>query len=653
MKRYIAPLLLLAIGACTDGPTAPPEASSIQIQAQGTATTEQFIEVGKSVQLTAVVQMSRSGEPSPVSWRSTAPNIASVDAGGIVTGVSPGMAHVIATADRVADTVRVVVTQPPVAEVACGPDDPRLNLGVGQVHQVRANQSPLLCLPGTDSGAEYMLIPFHASTAAGTLPIEVLGGGVQAPTTPVHPSVARAFGSAAGVLAQSASQQQREDWGFHLRMRQVERSMLATHPRRDPLRPSMSVATAAAAPSVGTPLRLNASTEGCTNANWRGGRVEAVSARAIVVADTLNPAGGFTTEDYQAFADEFDSRVWPVVTQNFGFPSDVDENERVIIFFTVAVNQLTQPGSGSYVGGFYHPRDLFPRTGSGACPTSNEAEVLYQLVPDPARAAANNENFLQKAEVQRRTVAVIGHELQHLVNASRRILQLNAPVESVWLNEGLSHIAEELIFYHEAGFGPGQNIDLDRLRGTQQSLTAVNRHQVSNLGRFISFLESPTALNFADGNDLVTRGATWAFLRYAADRAAAPGDQRDIWYNLVNSSLTGINNVAQVLNIAPFDWLQDWTVAVLLDDTSIPADARFRQPSWNFRSVVPALMQQGNWPLQTRTLAHGQPLESTLRAGGADYVRLAVAPGGTGGIRVTSNRLAPPETLRLSIVRTR
>ncbi|MBA2670258.1 MAG: hypothetical protein H0U67_07815 [Gemmatimonadetes bacterium] len=443
-----------------------------------------------------------------------------------------------------------------------------------------------------------------------------------------------------------------EDWQFHMRMRQMEQSLLSSRTRPD-RQPSFSVSTMNATPTVGSVLRLNASTEACTNAKWRGARVEAVSSRAIVVADTLNPANGFTTADYQAFAAEFDSRVWPVVTTNFGTPSDQDANGRVIIFFTVAVNELTTPGSGSFVGGFYHPRDLFPTTGSGSCATSNFAEILYQLVPDPARATANSEPFLNTDAVRRRSVAVIGHELQHLVNASIRILQLNAPVETVWLNEGLSHIAEELIFYHESGFGPEQNIDIDALRSSQVRLDAVNRHQISNLGRFISFLQNPHDFNFADGNDLPTRGGAWAFLRYAADRRATPAEQQQIWFNLVNTTNVGIQNVSQVFGITSFDWFQDWTVAVLLDDTGIPTEDRFRQPSWNFRSVIPALASGNVWPLQTRTLTDGQPLDFTLRAGGTGYVRLAVAAGSTGGVRVTANRIAPPETLRLSIVRTR
>jgi hypothetical protein len=647
MKRFAALLAMAGLVACSDGPTAPPQASSIQIQAAGAPISEQVLEVGKSVQLTAVVQMTRGGTQSPVAWRSTAPAIASVDNAGIVTGVSPGVAFVIASADLVADTVRVTVTQPPPADVTCGPEQPTLNLGVGEVYQARANEVPLLCLPGSSSGAEYMMMPYFASTSASSLPIEFYGGRLISPVQPPSPSVSPSASLSASPA--STPREPAEDWQFHMRMREVEKSLLSSR-ARPAMQPSFSISTMSSSPAVGSVLRLNASTEACTNAKWRGARVEAVTSRAIVVADTLNPANGFTTADYQAFGAEFDSRVWPVVTTNFGTPSDVDANERVIIFFTVAVNELTTPGSGSYVGGFYHPRDLYP---TSSCATSNHAEVLYQLVPDPARAAANSEPFLNKDAVQRRTVAVIGHELQHLINASTRIFKFDAPVETVWLNEGLSHIAEELIFYHEAGLGPKQNIVLSDLQGQTQANTAVNRHQISNLGRFISFLQNPQDFNFADGNDLGTRGGSWAFLRYAADRRASPGQQQQLWFNLVNTSNVGIQNVTQVFGFSSFAWFQDWTVAVLLDDTSIPTDERFRQPSWNFRSVLPAITSGNAWPLQTRTLIDGQSLDVTLRAGGTSYVRVAVAAGTTGGVRLTANRIAPPETLRLSIVRTR
>ena len=58
------------------------------------------------------------------------------------------------------------------------------------------------------------------------------------------------------------------------------------------------------------------------------------------------------------------------------------------------------------------------------------------------------------------TTAVIAHEFQHLINAGRRMYVNNAlDFEDTWLDEGLAHVAEELLFYREAGLRPKGNID--------------------------------------------------------------------------------------------------------------------------------------------------------------------------------------------------
>src|SRR5690606_7400053 len=155
------------------------------------------------------------------------------------------------------------------------------------------------------------------------------------------------------------------------------------------------------------------STDGCTQPDYRTGRVVAVTERAVVVADTANPAGGFSEEEYRDFGLAFDGLVYPLAVETFGEPSDLDGNGRAIIFFTRAVNELTSPGSGSYIGGFFYDRDLFPRTGAGACAGSNAAEMFYMMVPDPVRGTT--ENSFTKESVQRHTVAVIAHEFQHLI----------------------------------------------------------------------------------------------------------------------------------------------------------------------------------------------------------------------------------------------
>src|SRR5207237_6983313 len=110
--------------------------------------------------------------------------------------------------------------------------------------------------------------------------------------------------------------------------------------------------------------------------------------KAIVVADTGNPSGGYTDSEYASLGTTFDTLIDPLDRAAFGDPSDIDGNGRVVLFFTKTVNDLTPKGSSSYVGGYFYARDLFPTTGTAdldACPTSNVGEMFYIMVADPSR----------------------------------------------------------------------------------------------------------------------------------------------------------------------------------------------------------------------------------------------------------------------------
>jgi hypothetical protein len=182
--------------------------------------------------------------------------------------------------------------------------------------------------------------------------------------------------------------------------------------------------------------------------------------------------------------------------------------------------------------------------------------MFYMLVPDPNGEV--NTNVRMKASVRRVTVGVIGHEFQHLINASRRIYVNNATsFEEGWLNEGLSHIAEELLFYSASGLTPRQNITLSNLRSSQTILDAVNAYQVSNFGRLIEYVEDPEARSpYASDDELATRGATCQLLRYAADRSTT--SQQQIWFNLVNSRNAGITNFTAVFGGGFQSLVRDW-----------------------------------------------------------------------------------------------
>ena len=422
------------------------------------------------------------------------------------------------------------------------------------------------------------------------------------------------------------------------------------------LRPNFSAA-AAGPPTVGQILTINTRTgstfaDACQNADNRGGRVVAVTNQAIVVADTANPIGGYTDAEYTSIGAQFDTLVYPMDTQNFGTPSDIDANGRVIMFFTRAVNELTPAGSQSVIGGFFYARDLFPKTATGgldACPTSNVGELFYLLVPDTGGVV--NSNKRSKASVSLLTVSTTAHEFQHLINASRR-LYVNTTAdnfEETWLNEGLSHIAEELLFYRQSvGLTPRMDIDSVKLRSSSQNISAYNNDQSSNFGRFRSYLLRPsTSSPYAPDDSLWTRGATWSFLRYAADhRGTSDGD---VWMQLVNSTTEGMANLQNVFGAAALPNLfRDWATATFMDD--IPGtDQQFQHPSWNFRSMFVTLPQIKTYPLATVTVGDNSPLTVSLNGGGAAYVRFGVPANGVASVQWDG----PPANVSFTLVRMR
>jgi hypothetical protein len=409
-------------------------------------------------------------------------------------------------------------------------------------------------------------------------------------------------------------------------------------------------------PHVGDLMQLNAnSTAPCTSPQVRTGRVAAITERAIVVADTTNPAGGFTDADYTSFGVTFDTLIYPVDTRNFGEPSDIDGNGRAILFFTSAVNELTAPNKDFFVGGFFFSRDLFPKSdlnGAPTCGTSNVAEMFYLLVPDPAGIV--NQNARTVDFVRAITPGVLAHEFQHLINASRHLyVSRSTSFEDVFLDEGLAHMAEELTFYRASGLSPGQNISEAALQSSPTVSDAFDHFGVANMRRFREYLLDPGSNSpYAANANLATRGATWSFLRYAADRLG--GDEASLWLRMVNPPLGvhGLLNLTQAFGPDLESWVRDWSIANYADDLVEGVARVDGHPSWNFRSVIPAI-GDGEFPLAGIALDASRISSVVIGDGSAAYLHFAVAPGVTGGARITSRGAEPPNGFYLSLIRTR
>jgi hypothetical protein len=274
--------------------------------------------------------------------------------------------------------------------------------------------------------------------------------------------------------------------------------------------------------------------------------------------------------------------------------------------------------------------------------------MFYMPVPDPNQTI--NPNYADKAALARGVLPILGHEFQHLINAGRRIYVNGASVfEEVWLNEGLSHIAEELLYYRISGNSPRTNINLAVLQSSQAQLDAVNTYQVQNLGRLMSYMQSPEINSpFSQVDGLQMRGAIWELLRYSADRKG--GVEQTTWSALVNTTLSGQANFNAVFGNIITN-ARDWAVAQYADDAGFALAANLTNPSWNFRSVLPAL-NGGTFPLLTHPVL-SSPVSVTLNGGGAAYLRFGAAASVPATIAATSAGVAVPAAVDFMLVRTR
>jgi hypothetical protein len=555
------------------------------------------------------------------------------------------------------------------ALAACSSDSiaPKPGLELGQSLKLTGAQD--VTLEGGPDGAQYFVVLANNGldpdvTESFTLVGNGLGGSVGDLVPQDVPSLSLSpVGSAGSGPAPDAS--------FEARLRARERTVLT--PRIPGARAWMAARRGAASkvtsqgsfsvarrdgavPSdvqVGDTVSVNVNgIDACDNPTIQGARVVAIGTHAIVVADTSNPPDGFSDADYQRFATRFDTLVYPLDTDAFGVPSDIDNTGHIVLIFPTAVNELTPANASSFVGGFTFARDLFPKVGTTrlpACEASNEGEYFYLITPDPTGIVNGNER--STGFVDTMTTAIIAHEFQHLINSSRRIYVNNAnDFEATWLDEGLAHIAEELLFYREAGIGPKNNIGTTAIRASEQRRTAFNLDMVGNAGRYRTYLQKPSSSSpYADNDSLPTRGGAWNLLRYLADQRSTSGDK--VFYQLVNSTLSGITNAQSVFGPNFTEDVRDWNVSHAVDDVA-PVPTELTQPSWNWHSIFPVLYQDQMYPLKYQVMADASSYTGKVTGGGAAYYKLSVPANGTATLTLSGQSASSGSHIQLVVVRT-
>lgn len=514
-----------------------------------------------------------------------------------------------------------------------------------------------MCLTAGDSSAVFAYIPFSAvAPVEGTPPevrlaMEVLGAGLPAGAISSEPGVGPASPGipASPDAAVERSSPVRLGNDLHGWLREREKRELTPKIRAGGAPDPWAAAPAAGElPEPGDLRELNVALS-CTDTDMRTGRVMWVSERAIILEDTARPTG-LTAHDHEHFAVTFDTLVYPVATRHFGTPTDIDGNDRIMVFFTGSVNERNPRGSASMTTGLFWTGDLFPAVATArldACPASNHAEIFYLAIPDPHGALGPpvGVNWIRDQAVR-----VMAHEYQHLLNAARRLYINDADrFEQTWLNEGLSHVAEELVFLQAAGLAPGSNIGSATLAGSARVYRAFGLYMsgnFENLGRYLARAPEES-LTGKDG--LATRGATWSFLRYAADRSGA-GDEW-VFFRLLNSRTAGLDNLNQVLAAPAQSWIHDWAVALYADDHVDGVDPVYTQPSWNFRDLYARAW--GSYPLSPTVLRPGSSGSVSLQPGGAGFLVFGVEGRGAAALHVEADAATPPRSLQGSFLRIR
>jgi hypothetical protein len=271
-----------------------------------------------------------------------------------------------------------------------------------------------------------------------------------------------------------------------------------------------------------------------------------------------------------------------------------------------------------FVAGYFSAHDLYP-----SVPNANGGEVFYGLVPDSLARFGCSHPASEFSRVIRTTFV---HELQHVINYQQHVFRRGGREEAVWLNEGLSHIAEELASkYYERRYPwpSGRETPEQIFPDSSQNFIYFN---LLNAYLFLRQPYASSLTHFIDAGTLEERGASWLFLRWLADQYG-----EDILRRLVQTPVGGAANIADKTG-EPFErLLGDFALALYTD--SLPGHARTAvPPRWRFASRNwRELFQRLNviasfppFPIEPIAIPGDRTISVALRVGGFAMLTVAV-----------------------------
>lgn len=266
-------------------------------------------------------------------------------------------------------------------------------------------------------------------------------------------------------------------------------------------------------------------------------RVRRVTDSVAILTDAADPV---TDDDVEELARRFDEHIGPLDHAFFGTPTDAsgrdfDGNGVVMIVLTEKVGELDPD-----LVGFFTSDDLMDPTGPEARPWTNGADLLFMRPPGPTVSLDQ-------------LSGTIAHEYQHLINFFTKVIEQGSERERVWLDEGISVFAEDVVGYGVDAF--------------------------ENIALYLDAVPITTLISGPDTSE--RRGMAHLLVRYLFEQAGGAeflgaGTVRDeggvaAVRRLVQAADTGTELFTEPETGRSYArWLEDLMVTIALDGTAIP-----------------------------------------------------------------------------------
>lgn len=161
----------------------------------------------------------------------------------------------------------------------------------------------------------------------------------------------------------------------------------------------------------------------------------------VWVDNDANAKVKLTNAQAQPIGEEFDSKIYSLVTSNFYDAPNVDGDGKIAILCFDIADSYTVPGTG-YTAGFFYGGDLY-KNSQLSLKNSNEMEIFYADTYPTMIKNPSNPNYGDPDVTK--VYSTLAHEFQHMVNFNcNQLVETDPKDMDIWLNEALSLAAENM-----------------------------------------------------------------------------------------------------------------------------------------------------------------------------------------------------------------